>query len=383
MAEHRTRRSLLAAGGTGSRATGWAGLLVKLVALGVGGAFGLLIATSLLGLFIDAGWARVLVAVVLVVGVPLLVVDRLLPVDGSSRPGLVTDVVALMWMAVAAAVVALGPSALRPPLEQQAVRFDEAGWRRAAWVTRWVAGVPTPELVQTEALVPATVGTSTTETQPSKPAAGAEFTPAPAQAQREVLTPAALFKAWAPSVVTLEVELARGRAVGTAFIIDARGTIVTNYHVVDDAIRIEAKLFDGTRADGVELLEGNEADDLAVLRIEADALPPPVVLGSSEAVEVGERVVVIGNPIGLEHTMTDGMISARRMFEGKKYIQMSAPVSPGNSGGPVFNQHGDVIGVTVAKLWGENLNLAIPIDVLKPMIKPEYPAARELGSSRW
>ena len=100
-------------------------------------------------------------------------------------------------------------------------------------------------------------------------------------------------------------------------------------------------------------------------------------------VSVWESVVVIGNPIGLEHTMTDGMVSSRRVYEGKRYIQMSAPVSPGNSGGPVFDEHGDVIGVTVAKLWGENLNLAIPIDVLKPMIKSEYPSARGFGESRW
>ena len=112
-------------------------------------------------------------------------------------------------------------------------------------------------------------------------------------------------------------------------------------------------------------------------------LPRPVVLGVSDEVVVGESVVVIGNPIGLEHTMTDGMVSSRRVYEGKRYIQMSAPVSPGNSGGPVFDEHGDVIGVTVAKLWGENLNLAIPIDVLKPMIKSEYPSARGFGESRW
>ncbi|MEM6994815.1 MAG: trypsin-like peptidase domain-containing protein [Myxococcota bacterium] len=132
-----------------------------------------------------------------------------------------------------------------------------------------------------------------------------------------------------------------------------------------------------------ELLESNPEDDLALIRIKTDAPAKPVTLGSSQAVTVGEPVIVIGNPIGLEHTLTDGLVSSRRLWEGKKYIQMSAPVSPGNSGGPVFNTYGEVVGVTVAKLHGENLNLAVPIDKLKPMIKDEYPSAKDLGESRW
>lgn len=373
---------------------GWMTSPLKLVAFVVGAMVSVVVLMSLVGLFTDNVWIELGVAVVVMVGAPLLAADRLLPDDGSPRPGLVSDVVALMWMAGATAGVVLGSSALQGPLEQQALRFDGQGWAQAAWGTRWAADVPTPgpetegsPQDEPEATVVATA-TPTPTVEPTKvegegKAAGAEFTPAPKQSKREKLVPAEIFKTWAPSVVTITVDMGFASSIGTGFVIDDRGTIATNHHVVADGANITVKLFDGTKADRVELLESNPDDDLAVLRIEVAKLPPPVTLGESDDVEVGEAVIVIGNPIGLDHTMTDGMVSSRRLFEGKKYIQMSAPVSPGNSGGPVFNDFGDVIGVTVAKLHGENLNLAIPIDMLKPMIKSEYPNARGFGSSRW
>jgi serine protease Do len=373
-------------------ALGWLTGPVKLVALVVGATVSIVALMSLVGLLTDNLWIELGAAVVIAVGGPLLAADRLLPKDGSSRPGLVTDVLSVSWMAGATAVVMLGTTALRSPLEQQALRLDEHGWARTAWGARWVAEVPTPvvEPVVEDAVIPVVAkldpveASAPKEPAPVGPAAGAEFTPAPPkETKREKLAPAELFKAWAPSVVTITVDMPFGSGVGTGFVIDDRGTIATNHHVIDQGTNITVKLFDGTKADKVELLESNAGEDLAVLRIEVAKLPPPVALGDSDAVVVGEAVVVIGNPIGLDHTMTDGMVSSRRLFEGKKYIQMSAPVSPGNSGGPVFNEYGDVIGVTVAKLHGENLNLAIPIDVLKPMIKSEYPAARGFGSSRW
>ncbi|MCA9707964.1 MAG: trypsin-like peptidase domain-containing protein [Myxococcales bacterium] len=364
---------------------------MKLVAIAVGVVVSVAVLMSLMGLVTQSVWIQLLVSVVVVMGVPLLVADRLLPKDGSARPGLVSDVLALLWMGGATATVALGSSVLQYPLEAQAERFEEHGWPRVAWATRWTAGVGESDHGSDEAPV-APGEAATLEGEPpalaaaepdAAPAAGAEFTPAPSEDGRKTVAPAQLFKEWAPSVVTISVESPRGSGMGTGFVIDGKGTIATNHHVVADASEIEVKLFDGTKADEVELLETDPDQDLAVLRIKTKDMPTPVVLGESDGVVVGESVIVIGNPIGLEHTMTDGMVSSRRVYEGKKYIQMSAPVSPGNSGGPVFNQYGDVIGVTVAKLWGENLNLAIPIDVLKPMIKSEYPEARGFGSSRW
>lgn len=370
----------------------WLTGLVKLVAIVVGAAVSVVALMSVVGLFTENVWIGLGVAVVVLVGVPLVAVDRLLPNDGSPRPGLVTDVLAMAWMGGATATLVLGTSMLQEPLRDEAARFDAQGWNHVAWGTRVAAGTPAPgaeTLPEREEATPAVDEATPTvaATEPAAntaPAAGAEYTPAPPKAQeRETLAPAELFKTWAPSVVTIKTEVPFGSGVGTGFVIDDKGTIATNHHVIDDAVKIRVKLYDGTEADEVELLESNPDHDLAVLRIKIAKLPPPVVLGVSDDVVVGESVIVIGNPIGLEHTMTDGLVSSRRVWEGKKYIQMSAPVSPGNSGGPVFNDHGDVIGVTVAKLRGESLNLAIPIDVLKPMIKSEYPDARGFGTSRW
>jgi len=88
--------------------------------------------------------------------------------------------------------------------------------------------------------------------------------------------------------------------------------------------------------------------------------------------------------LGLEHTLTDGLISARRLYEGRQWIQISVPISPGNSGGPLFNMRGEVVGINTAQLGGpmaraQNLNLAVPVNELKRLMKPNYPNKRKLG----
>jgi S1-C subfamily serine protease len=200
-------------------------------------------------------------------------------------------------------------------------------------------------------------------------------------------TPAQLFKENSPSVVTISVNTAHGTGGGTGFIIDRDGTIATNHHVVGEAASVRVKLHDGTWVDDVELLTSDDKVDLALLQIHTKSSLRPVALGDSDKITVGERVISIGNPLGLEHTITDGLISARRMWEGKPMIQMSAPVSPGNSGGPLFNMRAEVIGVTTAQLGGpwsraQNLNLAVPVNVLKKQIKPSYPGRKKVGADR-
>lgn len=361
----------------------WFTLSLKLVALGVGGVVTTFAITAVLGAWTERLWLQLGVAVVVAIALPLVLADRLLPRSGASRPGLVSDVMASVWMIAAVVVLAIAPSRLHTRLGAQAQAFDDRGWHRPAWGLRWIgelsAPVPAPDAVAAEVAI----ATGGPVAPAATPAAGAEFTPAPDAGARSALEPAALFERWAPSVVTIHVRSSEGEGMGTGFVIDARGTVATNHHVIDGATAIEVKLFDGTRIEKVELLDANPEDDLALIRVSTDHTLVPVVLGESEKVVVGEAVIVIGNPIGLEHTLTDGLVSARRLYSGRKFIQMSAPVSPGNSGGPVFNRYGDVVGVTVAKLWGENLNLAVPIDQLKPMIKSEYPRARALGESRW
>lgn len=361
----------------------WFTLPLKLIALVVGGAVTTIAIAAVIGAVTERLWLQLAVAGVVVIVLPLALADRLLPRSGASRPGLVSDVMASVWMIAAAVVLAIAPSRLHTRLGAQAQAFDDRGWHRPAWGLRWIGELPTPVPSEPAPAPEVEVAIATPAASAVTPAAGAEFTPAPEAGARSALEPAALFERWAPSVVTIHVRSGEGEGMGTGFVIDARGTVATNHHVIDGATSIEVKLFDGTRIEKVELLDVDADDDLALIRVSTDHALVPVMLGESEKVVVGEAVIVIGNPIGLEHTLTDGLVSARRLYSGRKFIQMSAPVSPGNSGGPVFNRYGDVVGVTVAKLWGENLNLAVPIDLLKPMIKSEYPRARALGESRW
>jgi len=193
-------------------------------------------------------------------------------------------------------------------------------------------------------------------------------------------------------VVTIFVRGAAGDGGGTGFVIDKNGTIVTNHHVIDEAKNVKIKLFGGASYTDVELLTDDANVDLAILRVDptkpsegAASEFPAVTLGDSDVIVVGERAVSIGNPLGLEHTLTDGLVSSRRMYEGRAWIQMSVPVSPGNSGGPLFDMHGEVIGITTAQIGStgraQNLNLAVPVNELKKLIKADYPSKRKFGDA--
>ena len=372
---------------------------------------------SLLGGLSDNLWLRAGVPLVVLIVVPLVIADRLLPSDPSERrPGLVRDVMSISWAATALAFVGLAGSLTAAPLTAEAARLENDGWTRAAWLGRWMAGPQTAEVDAAEpvlaqadvALTPEPAAPPTTSEPAPKPDADAdaatedanpetstEVTDAAANTEDEVeltatreYSPAELFTRYAPAVVAIEVDHGGFRSGGTGFFIDDRGTLATNHHVIDGAREVRVKLFDGAQIERVELLASDAEVDLALLRVAPGSLaggsPEPTVLGDSEAVQVGEHVSVIGNPLGLDHTLTDGIVSARRVYEGERYIQMSAPISPGNSGGPVFDRHGRVIGVSVAHmLGGQNLNLAVPVSQLKAMVADEYPNRRSFGASSW
>jgi len=153
---------------------------------------------------------------------------------------------------------------------------------------------------------------------------------------------------------------------GTGFIISKEGIIATNYHVLAGAYNAEVKLADGRKYNKISLVTANSDKDIAVIKIDARGLPV-LALGDSEKVAVGEEVVTIGNPLGLEMTTSTGIISALREERGSKYIQITAPVSPGSSGGPLLNKKGSVIGIVTSQvppIFGQNLNFAIPINYL-------------------
>lgn len=162
------------------------------------------------------------------------------------------------------------------------------------------------------------------------------------------------------------------KGVGTGFIVAPNGVIATALHVVDGATRVAVKTSSGDIYDDVSLLAKDERRDLAILKVSGFDFSI-VKLANSNDIKPGDQVIVIGNPLGAEQlqtSITDGIISGvRDLGDGYKVIQITAPVSPGNSGGPAFSSSGDVIGVVVFKLReGESLNFAVPINYVRGML---------------
>jgi serine protease Do len=143
------------------------------------------------------------------------------------------------------------------------------------------------------------------------------------------------------------------KGLGTGMIIDAQGHILTNHHVAGGAIKIEVLLSNGQKYDA-KLVGTDPKTDLAVIRIFAKESLPQVTFGDSDRVEVGEWVVAIGHPRGLDQTVTQGIISAKHRrgitdpSSYQDFLQTDAPINPGNSGGPLLNLQGEVIGVNAA-----------------------------------
>lgn len=180
-----------------------------------------------------------------------------------------------------------------------------------------------------------------------------------------------LVRAMSPAVVFIGNAGRNGQveSIGSGFVVDPSGIIVTNFHVIQGAQALQVKSKDGEIYDRVEVIDHDERRDLAVLKVRPFKPMPTVQLATTEP-EVGEDAVAIGNPKGLEHTVTAGMVSAFRQAEGYRLMQISVPISPGSSGGPVFNMAGKVIGVATSQVReAQNLNFAVPIDYARPLIE--------------
>ncbi len=146
--------------------------------------------------------------------------------------------------------------------------------------------------------------------------------------------------------------------LGSGFIISPDGKIVTNYHVIKDAQKALVKLTNGAFFPVESVLVSDSVEDLAIIKVAGKNLPT-LKIADSDTVQVGERVVAIGSPLGLESTVSDGIVSALRKEETASWIQTTAPVSPGNSGGPLLQLDGTVVGVIIWGLkLGQNLNFA-------------------------
>jgi putative serine protease PepD len=175
---------------------------------------------------------------------------------------------------------------------------------------------------------------------------------------------AAVAKALLPTVV----EIRQGSGLGSGFVYDERGYIMTAAHVVQGAEQVQVRLYDGTKLTG-RVLGSDQLNDVAVVKVDRDGLAAaPLALG--ETIQVGQLAVAIGSPFGLNETVTAGIVSATdRNLNGREVIQTDAPINPGNSGGVLADRRGRVIGINDAIQTGSDSNgnvgigFAVPIDL--------------------
>lgn len=172
------------------------------------------------------------------------------------------------------------------------------------------------------------------------------------------------------------VQVRTPGGLGSGFFLTEDGYLITNFHVIEGETQIGVEVYhqrngqlDRKSYRQVRIAAMNKYADLALLKIEDPGAPrfAKMWLGDTDSLAVGERVFAIGSPLGLERTVTEGILSTKtREMQGQLYLQTSAQINPGNSGGPLFNLRGEVIGVTNMKInFGEGLGFAIPVELLK------------------
>jgi len=180
-----------------------------------------------------------------------------------------------------------------------------------------------------------------------------------------------IFKLASPSVALIEVFNESGERIGRAsgFVASKDGAVITNYHVIRGAYSANAHFQDGSTRSVEGVIGHDPYRDVAVVKV-SDVGAKPLTLGDSEHLQVGDKVIAIGSPLALQNTVSDGLVSGIR----NGIIQTSTPISPGSSGGPFFNTHGEVVGIAVATATfkgpenmnlAENVNFAVPINWAK------------------
>ena len=172
------------------------------------------------------------------------------------------------------------------------------------------------------------------------------------------------------------VQVRTPGGLGSGFLLNDEGHLITNFHVIEGETQISIEVYH-QRAGQLErraykqvrIVAMNKFADLALLKIEDKDTPKfaSVALGEADVLSVGERVFAIGSPLGLERTVTEGILSTKtRQMQGALYLQTTTQINPGNSGGPLFNLRGEVIGVTNMKItFGEGLGFAIPVEQVR------------------
>ena len=185
-----------------------------------------------------------------------------------------------------------------------------------------------------------------------------------AQSNQAEKSPAQIFKDVSPAVVVITMssvgEIPAG--YGSGFIISQDGIIMTCLHCVSMAQNISISTKDGQRLPVTGIIGFDPINDICLLKVEAQGLPG-VSLGNADILETGASIFTIGAPQNLSDSISDGLVSGKRQLFSRKMLQISAPISPGNSGGPVIDAYGNVVGVaSFYHKRGQNLNFATPID---------------------
>ena len=172
-----------------------------------------------------------------------------------------------------------------------------------------------------------------------------------------------LVKQVLPAVVTVVGFNTAGKVIrlGSGVFIDPEGHLITNLHVIKEVARAEVRLPKGEVYPLTEMVAADDKADLVKLAVNLPGGAPHYLTVSGARPEVGEHVVVLGSPLGLEQTVTEGLVSAIRTVPNRgEFLQISAPISPGSSGGPVVNMKGQVIGIATFQVRGQNINFAVP-----------------------
>src|SRR5215475_2749755 len=197
------------------------------------------------------------------------------------------------------------------------------------------------------------------------------FIPAAVFAQNQAMkSPSEIAREQSKAVVIIEALDERGNITGqgSGFIVTPQGAVVTNLHVVQGAGSLRVKLPGGDAYKTTDLVDVDDAKDIAIVKIKGFKLPV-VALGDSDKAENGEAIVAISSPEGLVNSISTGVISGVRRFDTHRVFQITAPISNGSSGGALFNSRGEVIGIiTYLFKSGQNINFAVPINYARGMI---------------
>ncbi len=191
-------------------------------------------------------------------------------------------------------------------------------------------------------------------------------------------TPETLYQKAIPSVVyIMNDRMDGGSAIGSGFLIRSDGVIATNYHVFQGAQKVSVRFSDGIEYPVTGVLAYSLEKDFCLLKIDADNLPV-LPMGDSHQINIGAGVYAIGNPLGFEYSFSQGTLSGKRMEQTMEWLQFTAPVSPGNSGGPLLNARGEAVGiVTFIMTEGQNINFALGINEIKEPLETSVPMTFE------